>query len=74
MCKSVKEEIILVLPNGASHNKQAAAIAPAEAPDTLFTYKSGAYLDKKYVIHDGIWGILKLEAQYFRRQAATPTW
>lgn len=32
------------LPNGASHKRQAAAMAPAEAPDTFFRYKSGAYL------------------------------
>ena len=38
-------------PNGASQRRQAAAMAPAEAPATLFTYKSGAYLIIKMMIH-----------------------
>lgn len=32
------------LPSGASHKRHAAAMAPAEAPDAFFRYKSGAYL------------------------------
>lgn len=36
--------IVLFLPSGASHNRHAAAMAPADAPDTFFRYKSGAYL------------------------------
>lgn len=35
------------LPKGASQRRQAAAMAPAEAPDTFFRHKSGAYLRRQ---------------------------
>ena len=36
--------IFITIPRGASHKRQAAAMAPADAPLTFFKYKSGAYL------------------------------
>jgi hypothetical protein len=44
MRKIIYKFVLIFLPNGASHKRQAAAMAPAEAPDTFFRYKSGAYL------------------------------